>query len=657
MPALSIRARQQQQQSFHDVLYSHVLQPVADHGKVREATERASSTKAAILNGILNSSPRPPKGNAPNQRLRKYPSAFVAAAQSRQCWDSPQRVRAMSSAPPLIHAATKPEERLELAAEVLRGKISENSNIRNAGVQTTAEPSLVEKRTAVAQKCADAAGHRAMRIRAEAGNVESSWAPTPVIERSSTASSYHRVGTASSMRSSRGNTSTPPACMSPFLTKALSELVLLPCQLLFKIALWLPPLEVVNLVTCHSALSDIREDLAAWVSREVHGVDHRLIQAVYGVDEFPAMRIHHFARRQAQAAMRAQSQLLAAGLQHSVVVRRGVALSWGAASSGQLGRGSPAQQIHPIPTSVSLSHAVTMVACGGDHSLLVASNKSVWAFGRNADGQLGTGGTKDSARPVDMLVPPASQVACGADHSLVLGIEGSVWACGRGTEGQLGIDLPNDAQGVLKPAHVMEAAHLVACGADHSVVLDRVGRAFSFGENSKGQLGLGHCRSQHRPAQMHMLPGSLFVSADCGGTHTLLVADDSKVYGCGSNDQGQLGSGPPEDVLSPDVVLLRAPSTICRAQRVSCGFSHSLALTGSGSLWVLGGRKHSGELSNPWRVRGFFDRTRVEDAAAGGSHVLSMAAGSVFTFDVGSIGHDDSDERSYNPTPKRVAGV
>ena len=42
-------------------------------------------------------------------------------------------------------------------------------------------------------------------------------------------------------------------------------------------------------------------------------------------------------------------------------------------SSGQLGRGSPAQQFHPVPIAVPLAMPVAMVACGGDHSLLVTT--------------------------------------------------------------------------------------------------------------------------------------------------------------------------------------------------------------------------------------------------------------------------------------------
>lgn len=302
---------------------------------------------------------------------------------------------------------------------------------------------------------------------------------------------------------------------------------------------------------------------------------------------------------------------------------------------------------------------VAMVACGGDHSLLVTSCGAVWAFGRNSDGQLGTGGDRDASRPALMVVPAAYQAACGADHSLVLATDGKVWASGRGAEGQLGTVLPDGINRTLTPLCVgsLPRIHLVACGADHSVVVDCAGHAFGFGENSKGQLGLGHCINQHHPAEMPLPDGFLAVSADCGGTHTLVLADDSLVFGCGGNDQGQLGLGLALDrhVLSP--VVLHAGAA-CRARSTSCGFSCSVLLTPSASVWVLGGRSPRadiGEAPAPWRVRGPFDRLRVSDVAAGGGHALCLAGDALFSLGLGQLGHHSEDVvRPPSPTPRRV---
>jgi alpha-tubulin suppressor-like RCC1 family protein len=185
--------------------------------------------------------------------------------------------------------------------------------------------------------------------------------------------------------------------------------------------------------------------------------------------------------------------------------------------------------------------------------------------------------------------------------------------------------------------------------------LDGLGRSYSFGENSKGQLGLGHRRNQFQPTPMLVPPSVLLVGADCGGTHTLLLADDAKVYACGNNEQRQLGMRSLEDVLVPTFVALRASGLPRNVQRISCGFSHSLILDASGSVWILGGCKPGADDTRPRRACGALASVRVEDVAAGGGHALCLAQTRVFGFGVGSAGqHNDDDERTQSPTPKLV---
>merc|ERR1719473_2426197 len=114
---------------------------------------------------------------------------------------------------------------------------------------------------------------------------------------------------------------------------------------------------------------------------------------------------------------------------------------------------------------------------------------------------------------------------------------------------------------------------------------------------------------------MPLPPGVLAVQADCGGTHTVVIGDDSQLFGCGGNDQGQLGVGLPKDRLFLGPVLRRAGGVVCRVQRVSCGFSTTLLLSESGAVWVLGGTK-GGEAPGPHRILGALERLTVQAIAA-----------------------------------------
>jgi len=143
----------------------------------------------------------------------------------------------------------------------------------------------------------------------------------------------------------------------------------------------------------------------------------------------------------------------------------------------------------------------------------------------------------------------------------------------------------------------------------------------------------------------------------------VLIADDFQVYGCGGNEKGQLGLGARKDRLVPAPVALHSKGTAASARRVSCGFGHSLLLTG-GSLWVLGGRSAPSPMeafsrplyasnTTPWRVRGQIDRLEVTDIGAGGGHGLCCVSEAVYSF---GVAQGDSMDRD-NPAPQLVEHI
>ena len=117
---------------------------------------------------------------------------------------------------------------------------------------------------------------------------------------------------------------------------------------------------------------------------------------------------------------------------------------WGYNRQGQTGVSS--QRIVSTPTKVKLPLPAVQLSAGGDavgngHSIAVLNDHSVYAWGDDADGQLGDGGTKNQFSPVKVEVPVgvtfARAVAGGID-SLALDTHGNVYAWGAGTKGQLG---------------------------------------------------------------------------------------------------------------------------------------------------------------------------------------------------------------------------
>ncbi len=132
-----------------------------------------------------------------------------------------------------------------------------------------------------------------------------------------------------------------------------------------------------------------------------------------------------------------------AGAGHSLAVTSsGAVLAWGLNLYGALGNGSMGGSSDmPVNVSLPAGTKVTAVAAGALHSLALTSTGAVFAWGFNADGELGDGSTANSDVPVKVDLPAGTKVtavAAGGYYSLALTSTGSVFAWGYNADGELG---------------------------------------------------------------------------------------------------------------------------------------------------------------------------------------------------------------------------
>jgi alpha-tubulin suppressor-like RCC1 family protein len=128
---------------------------------------------------------------------------------------------------------------------------------------------------------------------------------------------------------------------------------------------------------------------------------------------------------------------IAAGGFHSFGLKDdGSLYAWGQNDVGQLGIGNTSNQ--NTPQQVGIDHDWVAVSSGsqepdGFHSLGLKAGGSLWAWGNNADGQLGQGDTTNQPSPVRVgLDFNWVAVADGGGHSLGLKSDGSLWVWGSG---------------------------------------------------------------------------------------------------------------------------------------------------------------------------------------------------------------------------------
>ncbi|MDB4896379.1 MAG: chromosome condensation regulator [Firmicutes bacterium] len=241
---------------------------------------------------------------------------------------------------------------------------------------------------------------------------------------------------------------------------------------------------------------------------------------------------------------------IAAGAMHSLALKSGGVLGWGANDRGQLGNGTWTQALTPV--AVQGLSKVTAIASGSDHSLALKSDGSVWAWGANSEGAVGDGTQTDRAAPVKVAgLPRIAKVAAGGATSFALTADGTLWGWGRNQEGELGNGSFTDQP---VPIQLMSNVAQVAPGSGHTLVLKKDGTVWAVGSNDSGQLGFTGANNP-TPAGLGDLTGASSLAAGAG--FSLAVRANGTVYGWGSNSHGELGAGEsPEATPEPVPALV-----------------------------------------------------------------------------------------------------
>ncbi|HLY08606.1 MAG TPA: RCC1 repeat-containing protein, partial [Planctomycetota bacterium] len=128
---------------------------------------------------------------------------------------------------------------------------------------------------------------------------------------------------------------------------------------------------------------------------------------------------------------------LAAGeLNSYAVLSDGTIWGWGANDSVQLGAGVPQGTDSLTPTRIlGLSGAFTAVTAGAEHVIALRNDGTLWGWGRNSSGSLGTGSSSPDVVPSPVSVAGLSSITAisahpDGFHTLALRNDGTVWAWG-----------------------------------------------------------------------------------------------------------------------------------------------------------------------------------------------------------------------------------
>lgn len=236
----------------------------------------------------------------------------------------------------------------------------------------------------------------------------------------------------------------------------------------------------------------------------------------------------------------------------------------GSGGSGQLGNGGTFSTFVPLPVSSPLTRGALSVDVNLSSSVAVAVDGSVWTWGANRSGFLGTGqgfpgrgGVEASAVPVYPQLPAGisfQQVAAGMNHALALSTSGQVFAWGWNGHGQLGTGangpdpsafIPDDSSDVPLTVPVPGTVKLIGASNYRSVAVTATDQVYAWGINVYSDPIPGATgRAVNTPSLVSLPPFSGTITKVLVGNYaTFLVTSGGQVIAWGDNPFGQFGIG------------------------------------------------------------------------------------------------------------------
>jgi alpha-tubulin suppressor-like RCC1 family protein len=211
---------------------------------------------------------------------------------------------------------------------------------------------------------------------------------------------------------------------------------------------------------------------------------------------------------------------------HSLFDSNGTVYACGSGDAGELGNGSTTSVSIPTPvTGLPSGKKIATLTSSWEGSGALLTNGDYYDWGYNAAGQLGDGTTTDSAVPVEVTLP------------------GSVTQVFQGGSG------PKNGQTMA--------------------VLEN-GSVWTWGDNDRGQLGIGSRTSAVTPVEVHIPKGVAFVKVSSGGFASYAIDKDGRLWSWGDDSEGQLGIGKPKPSATlPVDVGLRLTQVSSTAQDVA----------------------------------------------------------------------------------------
>lgn len=234
--------------------------------------------------------------------------------------------------------------------------------------------------------------------------------------------------------------------------------------------------------------------------------------------------------------------------------------AWGRNTDGELGTGNADTSLLPCSPRGMKGYA-RHISTARTHSAIINNEGHIFMTGSTLFGKIGittnVSNFRNLRRMEEMNKHFIIKVACGDYHTLALTDKGMLYSWG----GRLWDKTGHKAEGIHLIEHLKKQKVIdIACGDFHSLAVDTEGLVYSWGggkeDKNKGQLG--HCNKKDvpQPVQLQFFKDKFVTKVACGDYHTMVMTNDNEIYAFGEGIYGQLGTGGKDDTGTPRKVIL-----------------------------------------------------------------------------------------------------
>ncbi len=323
---------------------------------------------------------------------------------------------------------------------------------------------------------------------------------------------------------------------------------------------------------------------------------------------------------------------------------------WGLNSSGQIGNGHDYAIRQPVLVAKESDWKdIATSAAQCSHTCGIKSDRSLWCWGKNSDGQLGLGNYIFQQHPVPIAQGRTWQSIALARHTCGILLDGSLWCWGINEHYQLGT---GDKTIRLLPTRISDADtwNTVATNFNYSCGVKTDHSLWCWGELFSKTDG----RAEIALKSPQKLADGEWKTLSAGQNHLCGIQQKGSLWCWGINSQGQLGDKTTTTHDTPTII----GDDVWR--EISIGFEHTCGIQQNGSLWCWGSNAFGqlgvigpSKVTHPLQIAKTQTWTHI---SAGDSYTCGIQTdGSLWCWGWGLNGELGLGNPSQALTPKKVS--